>query len=252
MNNLITIKEFSLPIIPAEAGIQEWFIISSISHMSRWLLTAALLLVCLGLPCSALAEYRITTKGKTIETACYWIENARVYLCEGGEPIPLADVSTISTGQFSPLEEEINRDAVRRLYAYQSWLLGMETELLTLDESNQGDLQKYFDLNNASPRNKDERLRMKKQGLKEIQDLMPKVISLQSFWSGIRVPDRSLVQPSEIKSLQLLAWILSLDERRMYLNTNDPTYRELAVEHMKQTVTFQMIFSRVMDKLNGL
>ena len=74
----------------------------SISHMSRWLLTAALLLICLGLPCSALAEYRITTKGKTIETACYWIENARIYLCEGGEPIPLADISAISTGQFSP------------------------------------------------------------------------------------------------------------------------------------------------------
>ncbi len=222
----------------------------SISRMSR-LLTASLLLICLGLPCSALAEYRITIKAMTIETACYWIENARIHLCEGGELIPLADVSSISIGQFPPLEEEMNRDAIRRLYAYQSWLLGMEAELLLLDEANQGDLQKYLDLD-ASPLNKDERLRMKKQCLKEIQDLMPKVISLQSFWSGIRVPDRSLVQPSEIKSLQLLAWILSLDERRMYLDTNDPTYRELAVEHMKQTVIFQTIFSRVMDKLNGL
>ena len=223
----------------------------SISHMSRWLLTAALLLICLGLPCSASAEYRITTKGKTIETACYWIENARIYLCEGGEPIPLADVSAISIGQFYPLEEEMNRDAVRRLYAYQSWLLGMEAELLTLDEANQGDLQKYLNLD-ASPRNKDERHRLNEKCLKEILVLVPKVTRLHSSWSGLRVPDRSHVQPSEIKSLQLLAWILSLDERRMYLNTNDPTYRELAVEHMKQVVTFQTIFSRAMNKLNGL
>ncbi len=223
----------------------------SIHPMRRWLLTTALLLICLGLPCSALAEYRITTKGKTIETACYWIENARIYLCEGGEPIPLADISAISTGQFSPLEVEINHDAVRRLYAYQSWLLSSETELLTLDESNQGDLQKYLDLD-ASPPNKDERHKLKEECLKEIQDLLPKVTRLQSFWSSIRVPDRSLVQPSEIKSLQLLAWILSLDERRMYLDTNDPTYRELAVEHMKQVVTFQTSFSRAMNKLHGL
>ncbi len=222
----------------------------SISHMSRWLLTAALLLICLGLPCSVSAEYKITTKGKTIETACYWIENARIHLCEGGEPIPLADISAISTGQFSPLEEEMNRDAVRRLYAYQSWLLGMEAELLSSDESNQGDLQEYLDLD-ASPQNKDERHRLNEKCLKEIQDLLPKVTRLQSSWSGIRVPDRSLVQPSEIKSLQMLAWILSLDERRMYLNTNDPTYRELAVEHMKQTVIFQTSFSRAMNKLHG-
>ncbi len=40
----------------------------SISHMSRWLLTAAMLLICLGLPCSAMAEYRISAKGKTIES----------------------------------------------------------------------------------------------------------------------------------------------------------------------------------------
>jgi hypothetical protein len=127
----------------------------------------------------------------------------------------------------------------------------MEAELLTLDESNQGDLEKYLDLD-ASPQNKDERHRLKEKSLKEIQDLLPKVTRLQSSWSGIRVPDRPLVQPSEIKSLQMLAWILSLDERRMYLNTNDPTYRELAVEHMKQTVTFQTSFSRAMNKLHGL
>ena len=66
-------------------------------------LIATTLLMWLIVPSAAKAEYRITYKDKTIQTSCYWIEKSRVHLCEGGEPLALSDVSSITEGQFSPL-----------------------------------------------------------------------------------------------------------------------------------------------------
>ena len=95
------------------------------------------------MPSLAKAEYRITYKDKTIQTSCYWIEKSRVHLCEGGDPLALSEVSSITEGQFSPLESEMHQDAMRRFWTYVSWLLDSEADLLAEDNASEEEINEY-------------------------------------------------------------------------------------------------------------
>ncbi len=106
-------------------------------------LIVTILLIWLIMPAAAKAEYRITYKDKTIQTSCYWIEKSRVHLCEGGEPLLLSDVSSITEGQFSPLESEMHHDALRRFWTYVSWLLDSEEDLLAEDNAYEEEFNEF-------------------------------------------------------------------------------------------------------------
>ncbi len=74
---------------------------------------------------------------------------------------------------------------------------------------------------------------------------------LYRAWWGMRTPERSLVHLCEIKTLQMITWLESLQERQRYFKTGDPTYRDYALEHMEQAGDFQESFTRTLRKVTG-
>ena len=202
------------------------------------------------MPTLAQAEYRITYKDKTIQTSCYWIEKSMVHLCEGGEPVALSDVSTITEGQFSLLESEMRHDAKRRFWTYVSWLLDREEDLLAEDSACEEELNE-FELVRAAPGKKGELKGLRKKYSEKINNPMEVVTHLLRAWSSMRIPERSLVQLSEIKTLQMIAWLQSLEERKRYFKTSDPTYRDYTLEHMRQAGVFQDSFTRTLRNVTS-
>ena len=211
---------------------------------------SAILLLAFLTPAGAFAGYRITSKDKTIETSCYWIEKSRVHLCEGGEPLVLSAVSAITPGQFTPLEAEMHKDAMRRFWTCVSWLLDREADLMDRDKASQDTLKEIDDVKSLPQKSQDLKA-LKKKGAEEIRILVQGVTSLSRSWSALRVLDRSHVRLSEIKNLQMISWDQALEERLIYLQTSDPTYREYTLEHMRQAVDFQESFGRVLKKAAG-
>lgn len=202
------------------------------------------------MPTLAQAEYRITHKDKTIQTSCYWIEKSRVHLCEGGEPLALSEVSSIIGGQFSPLESEMHLDAVRRFWTYVSWLLDREADLLAEDSASGEELNE-FERVKATPGKKRELRGLRKKYSGKINNTMKEVVYMHRAWSSMRTPERSLVHLCEIKTLQMITWLQSLEERQRYFKTGDPTYRDYTLEHMKQAGAFQESFTRELRKVTG-
>jgi hypothetical protein len=202
------------------------------------------------MPSLANAEYRIVYKDKTIQTSCYWIEKSRVHLCEGGDPLALADVSAITEGQFSPFESEMHQDAKRRFWTYVSWLLDSEADILAGDSAGIEEVNEY-ELVRSTPGKKGELKGLRKKYSEEINNPRKGATYLHRVWSDIRTPERSLVHLGEIKTLQMITWLQSLEERQRYFKTSDPTYRDYTLEHMKQTGAFQESFMRELRKLIG-
>jgi hypothetical protein len=224
--------------------------IFSPDRMYRRVATLAVLFIFLLLPTSSRAEYRITFKDKTVETACYWIEKSKVHLCEGGEPLALSEVSAITEGKFSSLEKEMHQDAIRRFWTYMSWLLDNETDLITEDSAVMKGLKEIDELR-ASTGKKKELRSLKKKYSDEINRLIQQVTFIHKAYSDIHTPDRSLIQLSETKILQMITWTQSLQERQRYINTADPTYRDYSQEHMKQVGDFQVSFMRTLSKVTS-
>lgn len=212
---------------------------------------AAVCLLILALPVGAFAEYRIKGSGNTvITTSCYWVQGNRLFLCEGGKPVALSEVMSIEAGTFTALETEMNRDSVRRFVANVSWMQGRDLELKDRDLANLEMLAEVDELGKSPEKNHEFRS-LKQACLKEVLALRKAVAARQAAWTTVRVPERPLVILGEIKSLQMLTWILSLDERRVYLETGDPTYRAYTIEHMRQSATFEPTFSRSLNKVIG-
>jgi hypothetical protein len=222
----------------------------SILSLRGSFLIATTLFLWLMVPATAHAEYSITYKGKTIQTSCYWVEKSRIHLCEGGEPVALSDVSTITEGQFSPLESEMHHDAIRRFWTYVSWLLDREADLLAEDSANTEELNE-FELVRTTPGKKGELKGLRKKYSEKINNPMKAVTCLHRDWSGMRIPERPLVHLCEIKTLQMITWLQSLEERQRYFKTSDPTYRDYTLEHMKQAGIFQDSFTRTLRKMTG-
>jgi hypothetical protein len=223
----------------------------SILFLDGSLLIATTLLICLLLPSTAKAEYRITYKDKTIQTSCYWVEKSKVHMCEGGEPLALSDVSSIIEGQFSPLESEMHHDAKRRFWAYVGWLLDREADLLAEDSASEDEINE-FELVRTTPGKKGELKGLRKKYSKKIKNPMEAITCLYRAWSDMRAPERSLVHLCEIKTLQMITWLQSLEERQMYFKTSDPTYRDYTLEHMRQAGVFQESFTRTLRKVTGV
>jgi hypothetical protein len=213
-------------------------------------LIVTILLVWLIVPASAKAEYRITYKGKTIETPCYWIEKSRVHLCGGGEPLLLSEVSSITQGQFPALESEMHHDALRRFRTYVCWLLDREEDLIAEDSAFEEELNE-FELARATPSKKEELKALRKKYTQRSKTSMEVISYLHRAWWGIRTPERSLVHLSEIKTLQMITWLQSLEERQRYFKTGDPTYRHYTLEHLRQAGAFQDSFTRTLRKVTG-
>jgi hypothetical protein len=222
----------------------------SILRLRGSILLAATLLIWLIVPADAQAEYLITHKDKTIQTSCYWVENSKVHLCEGGEPLALSEVSSITEGQFSPLESEMHLDAKRRFLAYVSWLLDREADLLAEDNTSCEEFDE-FERARTTPGKKDELRSLRERHSEKINNTMKEVTYLHRAWSGMRSPERSLVRLCEVKSLQMITWLQSLAERERYFKTGDPTYRDYTLEHMKQADLFQESFTRELRKACG-
>jgi hypothetical protein len=213
-------------------------------------LIATTLLIWLIVPAGAHGEYGITYKDKTIQTSCYWVEKSRVHLCEGGEPLALSDVSAITEGQFSPLASEMHHDAKKRFWTYISWLLDKEEDLLAEDSACEEELNEFEGVR-VTPGKKDELRALRKKYSEKINDPMKVVTYLHRVWSGMRIPERSLVYLTEIKTLQMITWIQSLEERQRYFKTGDPTYRDYTLEHLNQAGEFQDSFTRAFRKKTG-
>jgi hypothetical protein len=213
-------------------------------------LIATTLLIWLIVPAAAQAEYSITYNDKTIKTSCYWIEKSRIHPCEGGEPLALSEVSTITEGQFSPLETEIHLDAKRRFLTYVGWLMDRETDLLSEDSAGEEEINE-FGLVRMTPGKKGELKGLRKKYSEKINNTMKGVTFLHHAWSSIRTPEHSLVHLCEIKVLQMITWLQSLEERQRYFKTSDPTYRDYTLEHMKQAGAFQESFARELRKVTG-
>jgi len=159
----------------------------------------------------------------------------------------LSEVSAITPGQLTPLEAQMHRDALRRFWTCVSWLLDREADLMDRDNAS-GDTLKEIDALKSLPEKGREIHALKKKGAEEIRILAHDVACLNRSWSALRVLDRSHVQLSEIKNLQMTSWGQALEERLIYLKTSDPTYREYTLERMRQVVLFQESFLRVLQK----
>lgn len=202
------------------------------------------------MPAGAFAGYHITYQDKTVETACFWILKSRLYMCEGGEPLALSEVSAILPGQFTQLETELHKDAMRRFWTYVSWLLDREADLMEQDNATWDSVEGMGALK-ALPEKSHDLNELKTKNIQDIRCLFRDVDYLGKSWSALRVMSRSHVQLLEVKTLQMIAWKQSLEERRLYLETGDPTYREYTLEHMRQVRAFQESFMRVLEKVTG-
>ena len=201
-------------------------------------------------PRGASAGYRIALKDRTVETSCYWVERSLVHLCEGGAPLALSEVSGITPGSFSPLETELHRDALQRFRVHIAWLLDREEDLRDRNGASVDGLAE-LDRARSSPGNKKGFRDLKKRYAEELDGLLADVSSLDRAWRLMRIPERSLLPIQETKSLQMITWKLSLEERKRYIDTGDPTYREYTLEHMRQAGIFEDSFTRALRKGQG-
>lgn len=210
----------------------------------------AAFLVLMMLPVSAQAQYRITLRDRSIDTPCYWIERSRLHLCEGGDTLGLSEVIAIESGRMSSLEAEMHRDSMRRFWTYVAWLLDAEADLSAQDKDSQDAVREFEGLKAQTGKSRDLKA-FKRKSSEETHLIADGVNRLIGSWYGLRIPERSLVQLSEIKALQMITWAQALAERRMYIRTGDPTYREYAVEHMRQNMKFQESFNRALIRATG-
>jgi hypothetical protein len=210
----------------------------------------AIILIFLFLPTEVFSEYHIIANGNQITTLCYWVQGSRVFLYEDGKPLPLSQVSSIKEGSFSPLEIEMHEEAERRFFTYLTWMTDREVELVNRAKDNLDLLETIEDLR-TNPKQQPEFRRLTKKSLSEIRDLKNEANDLLRSWTKVRVPDRSLLILSEIESSQILTVHMSLEERRIYLTSWDPTYLEYTFEHMEQVLTFDQSFSQAYKKGYG-
>jgi hypothetical protein len=149
-----------------------------------------------------------------------------------------------------PLDIDMHRDTLRRFFIYLAWILDREEEIVEMDKALADGLQEVEALMQQQGKKK-ELKELKKTLLGDIETLRQRVVALERSWKAIRIPQRSLVQVSEIKSLQFLTWLQSLEEWEIFLETGDPTFREYALEHGRQTAQFRGLLALRSPSLYG-
>jgi len=193
-------------------------------------------------PGSAFSDYRIFTRDHQISTSSYCIEGNKLYLHEGGEPLELSEVTSISEESLTPLDAQMNFDATKRFTHYLWWLQEIEDGILKRQGDNLDTLQTIDDLRASHSTSSLELKKTVKAFCAELDDLELEVSVLKHYWDQMRIPQRSLVLARDIKSLQLLSLESSLQHRRRYIRTWDPTYLEYTREYDRQAISFEQGF----------
>ena len=199
------------------------------------------LLLLVFFPGSASSDYRISTAEHEISTISYWVQGDRLYLYEGGEPLDLSAVTSITQESTTSLDAQMNVDALRRFHHYISWLQVMEDDILKRQDNNLDTLQ-AIDALRASGGNSSKIKKAIKTLCMELDDLEHEVSVVKNYWDKMRIPEQSLVLARDIKSLQLLSLESSIQHRRRYIRTWDPTYREYSEEYARQARSFDQSF----------
>lgn len=197
------------------------------------------LLVCF--PGSLCADCLISTSKGDVHTKCYWIQSDRLYLFEGGEPLDLSDVVSITEAPDSPAQEQMDRDALRRFRQNVVWLEMLEYEIFSRQSES---LQRMEDIEalHAAGMNGPEVNKAVKELSSELDNLARRIEVLRGYWERMLIPSRSLVLSRDIKFVQLLSVSSTVFHMQRYLKTWDPTYREYALEYAKQARTFEKSF----------
>ena len=192
-------------------------------------------------PGPASSDYRICTHEHRISTSSYWIQGDKLYLYEGGVPVGLSDVISITRESFTPLDAQMNIDALRRFAHNISWLLAREDEFLK-NQGNNLDVLQTIDALRTSGESPSEMKKAVKDFCAELDDLDREISIVKRYWDQMRIPQRSFVLARDIKFLQLLSLKSSLQHRRRYIRTWDPTYREYAREYAGRAMSFDQSF----------
>jgi len=200
-----------------------------------------LMAVLLALPLAAHAEYLITHGGTTDTAPCYWIERSMLYLCDGTGPIPLSKISAIDAGTMTDLEAGLHRDTIHRFFANLSMLAEREGEIVEQDRALAGAIGEVEELR-KQPGKKKELKALRKRLKADVDEVQRRVILLKHAWESVRIPERDLVVLAEIKALQFLTWLQALQEREVFLETLDPSFREYALEHDRQAGEFRVMY----------
>jgi len=211
---------------------------------------AALFLLALLVPGKAAAGYLLDIEGNEVRTDCYWIQNSKLFFCQGTNPIPLSRVRSIKEETLLELEKEMHQDAKRRFFMFLTWMMDRDAEL---KEKNLANLDVLWQIEDQREKAGEPEAidKLKEKCLKEAVRLKKEANVLQAHWMYVRIPERSWVIFGEIKSAQLLTQIMSLEERRIYLTTGDPTYLAYTFEHMEQVLSFDPSFTRSIHKFFG-
>jgi hypothetical protein len=211
---------------------------------------AAVFILVFLVPDEAFTGYRIDIEGNEVDTDCYWVQNSKIFLCQGTNPIPLSRIRSIKEGTFTELEKEMHQDAKRRFFLFLTWMMDRDAALKEKNLANLDILEQIEDMR-ASAGKPETIDTLKKKCLEEIEPLKKETSALQKLWLYVRIPERSWVIFGEIKSAQLLTGMMSLEARRIYLTTGDPTYLAYTFEHMEQVISFDPSFSRSIRKFFG-
>ena len=207
---------------------------------------AVVLIACLAVPGLLRADYRIIHKETTILTRCYWIQRSMLHLCEGGEPLAMSDVGAIEAGDMNALEAELHRETLRRFFIKLSWLGDNEAEIIEHDKALAEGFLELDELLKQGGQKKDLR-ETRKRLLDDVDDIRRRVVKLKGSWEDLRIPERKLMKLQELKSLQILTWLQSLQEMEIFLEILDPTFRAYALEHGRQSVQFGEIFRDALE-----
>jgi len=200
-------------------------------------------------PGSAFSDYRIFTRDHQISTSSYWIEGNKLYLYEGGKPLKLSEVTSISEESLTPLDAQMNFDATKRFTHYLWWLQEIEDGILKRQGINLEELQALDDLRASHSTSSLELKKTVKAFCAELDDIEREVSVLKHYWDQMRIPKRSLVLARDIKALQLLSLESSLQHRRRYIRTWDPTYLEYTREYDRQAISFEQGFYDALGKM---
>ena len=192
-------------------------------------------------PGSASSDYRIVTREHQISTSSYWVQGEKLYLHEGGELPDLTEITSITEESCTPLDAQMDVDALKRFYCHISWLQGIEDEIFRKQDNNLKALQ-TIDTLGASDTSSSKIKKAVKAFCGDLDDLEREVSRVKHYWDQMRMPQLSLVLARDIKSLQLMSLQSCIEHMRRYVKTWDPTYREYAKEYARQAMSFDQSF----------
>lgn len=204
--------------------------------------TAAVVFCCLILtifPAAALrADYLVTgPAGETISTRSYLIRGGMLYFAEDREPMNAYQVRSVREEDLSEDQIGQREEALRELRCQVGVLMERENAILKeqtglLAEISEREARTDTGLESKERKSFQPGLESRRRGVRD----------LKVAWRELELPEYSLLLMRDIKMLQLMALEASVDHALKYTESGDPTNREYAWEHLRQTISFQESF----------